>query len=97
MDRIAALSVSKWVASLMLMAGTLAGGCTARTAPPEIESTRQALSGPAPVLTATSPNASTVVLSWNDVTGEDGYYVDRSTNGGLSFTQVQSLAPNAVT
>jgi alpha-tubulin suppressor-like RCC1 family protein len=86
-------------ASLLLVAGTLAGGCTTQTAPPEIESTRQALTG-TPVLTATAPNASTVVLSWSDVTEEEGFYIDRSTDGGRTFPDTPSSAavgPNVVT
>ncbi|MBI3934725.1 MAG: S8 family serine peptidase [Acidobacteria bacterium] len=43
-------------------------------------------------LTATV-NGSTVNLSWNDVTNEDGYYVERKKNGG-SWSRVDTKGPN---
>src|SRR5512147_1067186 len=97
MRRLVSFDVSKITAPMLFLAGLLATHCTATPAPPPIERTERALSGPAPVLSATAPSATSVVLSWSDVTGETGYYVDRSTDGGQSFTQAQSLGANTTT
>jgi subtilisin family serine protease len=50
-------------------------------------------------LTATAKTSSSidVTLMWNDnATGEDGYKVERSTNGG-AFTEVADIGPNSMT
>jgi alpha-tubulin suppressor-like RCC1 family protein len=96
MGPIASVGVSKSVRPIWLLAGVLIAACSGSSAPP-VELAQRALSGPAPVLTATAPSATTVALIWSDVGGETGYAVDRSTDGGVSFTPVQSLDANVTT
>ncbi|HEY3378312.1 MAG TPA: fibronectin type III domain-containing protein, partial [Armatimonadota bacterium] len=47
----------------------------------------------APALTATAASDTAITLSWTDVTGETGYYIERSPNGTASWTQVGSTLP----
>jgi alpha-tubulin suppressor-like RCC1 family protein len=95
MSRTVTLGILKIATSLLVVA--MVSACTAPTPPPPVEGAQRALSGPAPELSATAPSAATVVLSWSDVTGETGYYVDRSTDGGQSFAQAQSLGAGVTT
>src|SRR5439155_17551527 len=57
-----------------------------------------ALTVPAQVggLSATTVSATRVNLAWNDVTGESGYTVQRSSNGGASWTTIASPSANTV-
>ncbi|MFT3786743.1 MAG: Ig-like domain-containing protein [Tepidisphaeraceae bacterium] len=41
------------------------------------------------------PNATTAYLNWADVQGDEGYKVERSTDGGATFTQVAATPKNA--
>src|SRR5439155_21640827 len=57
-----------------------------------------ALTVPAQVggLSATTVSATRVNLAWNDVTGESGYTVQRSSNGGTTWTTIASPSANTV-
>lgn len=46
----------------------------------------------APVLSATAPASDTVALSWTATAGATSYYVDRSTTGGTTWSQVASIS-----
>jgi hypothetical protein len=49
-------------------------------------------------LTATATSRTSIRLNWTDNAGnETGYYVERSTNGGASFTRIATLGANAIT
>jgi hypothetical protein len=45
---------------------------------------------------ATPVSANRVDVSWSDVTGETGYKVERSTNGGVNWTQVGSVGASVL-
>jgi uncharacterized repeat protein (TIGR01451 family) len=51
----------------------------------------------APVATLASDTASAVGLSWTDVANETGFIVERSTNGGATFTQIGTTAEGVTT
>jgi hypothetical protein len=47
-------------------------------------------------LVASCPNSTTELdLTWNNNSSADGILVERSTNGGSTYTQVRQLSPNA--
>jgi hypothetical protein len=46
----------------------------------------------APTLLATAPAQDTVKLLWNDVPGNSGVWVDRSTNGGIAWSAILQQA-----
>ena len=52
---------------------------------------------PAPTLLTTATSADVVKLYWNDVPGDTGVYVDRSTNGGVSWSQILLLPAGSTT
>ena len=61
--------------------------CTAGAPEGErLEVTRGALTAAAPKLIAVATAANTVKTYWNDVAGSTGFFVDRSTNGGTSWS-----------
>ena len=43
-------------------------------------------------LSATPMSTSRIDLAWNDVAGESGYTIERSTNGGAYWTQIATVA-----
>ena len=45
-------------------------------------------------LTATATSPSQINLGWNDVNGEDGYRIERSTNGSSGWTEIGSTGSN---
>jgi hypothetical protein len=51
----------------------------------------------APALTGYASSTSLVSLSWNDVSGETAYSLERSTSATSGFTQIASLGENVVT
>jgi fibronectin type 3 domain-containing protein len=52
---------------------------------------------PPATITATVVSSTRVDLTWADVTGETGYRIDRSTNGGTTWTSIATRAQNVVT
>ena len=68
-------------------------GCTPGASDGDrLELTRGALTAAAPKLIAVATAANTVKTYWNDVAGSTGFFVDRSTNGGTSWSQILLLA-----
>jgi titin len=58
-----------------------------------VRTTRTLMAAPSG-LAASAPSATQVNLTWNDSTGETGYMVERSLNGGVTWTALAAVGAN---
>jgi hypothetical protein len=54
-------------------------------------------SSPTGVTASSIPTLNSIKISWNQISGVDGYYVHRSVNSGGPYTRISGLIPSPVT